>query len=106
MSAHKVIAAALPLLLWAALVTSAQGTSHYEDEVQYALEKLTSGTSTAATVGGTHVTVTPQRTWKSVTGHYCREFLLTVREPDSAVERLQGIRCRDRDGKWKTPRQK
>lgn len=80
---------------------SASSASAVEETVQYALEKLTSGIPAAAVVGGTKVVVLPIRTWKSVSGHYCRRFELTVTEPGTAPNRTEGTRCRDSDGIWK-----
>lgn len=79
---------------------AARAEAAYESEVQYALEKIISGVSTAAVVNGTKVTITPLRTWRSVSGHYCREYRLTLAKPGSEPDRNRGVRCRESTGKW------
>jgi len=80
---------------------SASSASAVEETVQYALEKLTSGIPAAAVIEGTEVVVVPIRTWKSVSGHYCRRYELTVKQPGTAPDRSEDTRCRDSDGIWK-----
>ncbi len=93
--------------LYAALVVSStfafatRGDTSYEAAVQYSLENLTSGNSTAFLVNGNEVMVMPLRTWKSVSGHYCRQYEIAVTKPASAPDRTGSIRCRDGDGIWK-----
>ena len=72
----------------------------YDSAIQYALEKLVSGIHTETFFGGVEVDVTPVRTWKSVSGHWCREYDITVRESDASPERERSTRCRDQ-GYWK-----
>jgi surface antigen len=43
--------------------------------------------------------VTPLRTFRIETGHYCREFLETV-STDQGLISSQGIACRTREGRW------
>ncbi len=94
-------------LLYPALVVSStfafatRGDTSYEAAVQYSLEHLTSGNSTAFLVDGNEVMVMPLRTWKSVSGHYCRQYEITVTKPASDPDRTGSIRCRDGDGVWK-----
>lgn len=71
-----------------------------DDAIGYALENLVSGTSATLRLGGTEVSVTPQRTWKSVSGHWCRRYELVVSEPGAGLERDEGTRCRQ-DGVWR-----
>jgi surface antigen len=80
---------------------AAYAAAPFEETVQYALENLTSGTSTAAMIDGARFTVMPVRTWKSVSGHYCRQFEVTLAKPASGADRAEGVRCRDGDGVWK-----
>ena len=80
---------------------AARAETPYEAAVQYALEHLTSGISAASMFQGTEVTIMPVRTWKSVSGHYCRRYEITVREPASEPNRAEGTRCRESDGNWK-----
>jgi len=106
MSSLRLTAASILFLLSATLVATAQESIRYESEVQYALEKLVSGTSATAVTGGVRFTVTPLRTWKSVSGHYCREYRLTIKKPGAASVPSDGIRCRDPNGGWKVPLRK
>jgi surface antigen len=80
---------------------AARAEAPYEGAVQYALEHLTSGISTASMFKGTEVEIKPVRTWKSVSGHYCRQYEITVTEPASDPNRDERTRCRDSDGKWR-----
>jgi len=96
-------------LLTVALVLGISGTSAvvaraetpYEPEIQYALEYLTSGIATSSVVSGTEVAIMPMRTWKSVSGHYCRQYQLIISDPGSVSNQSEEIRCRDGDGIWK-----
>ena len=67
--------------------------------IGYALENLVSGTSATVHVGETAYAVTPIRTWKSVSGHWCRRYEMTVTEPGNAPQRSEATRCRE-DGLW------
>ncbi len=91
------------LALWVSstFAFAARAETPYEAAVQYALEHLTSGISTASLVNGNEVMVMPMRTWKSVSGHYCRQYEITVTKPASAPNRAESSRCRDGDGVWK-----
>jgi len=92
---------ALGLALCAALAPwSARAETDVEGTVQYALENLVSGTAATVGLGGTEVAVTPIRTWKSVSGHWCRRFELVITEPGNAPDRSEATRCRQ-DGVWK-----
>jgi surface antigen len=102
MSRRGLLAAFAALLLSATSASAVQADTPLERELQYALEKLTSGVSTAALISGSHVTITPVRTWKSTSGHYCREYEVMIAKPGSTAERDDGVRCRDRDGRWKS----
>jgi hypothetical protein len=62
--------------------------------IQYALENLVSGTGTSTTIRGTEVSVKPLRTWKSVSGHYCRRFELRIAPPGAAPSTGQHTSCR------------
>ncbi len=91
------------IVFWASstFALTVQAETPYEEAVQYALEHLTSGISTASLIKGTQVTVMPTRTWKSVTGHYCRRYEITVTEPGADPDHGEWTRCRDGDGVWK-----
>ena len=95
------------IVFWASstFALTVQAETPYEEAVQYALEHLTSGISTASLIQGTQVTVMPTRTWKSITGHYCRRYEITVTEPGADPNHGGGTRCRDGDGKWKQVRE-
>jgi len=71
-----------------------------DDAIGYALENLVSGTSATLRLGETEVSVTALRTWKSVSGHWCRRFELVITEPGNAPDRSEATRCRQ-DGSWK-----
>lgn len=71
-----------------------------DDAIGYALENLVSGTSTTIRLGETSVSVTPLRTWKSVSGHWCRRYELVIGEPGDAPERSEETRCRQ-EGVWR-----
>ena len=91
------------IVFWAssAFALAVQAETPYEETVQYALEHLTSGVSTAALIDGTQILVMPTRTWKSVSGHYCRRYEVTVTEPNEDPNHGEWTRCRDSDGVWK-----
>ena len=94
---------AILIALWISITfaLAALADTPYEAAVQYALEHLTSGISTASMFQGTEVTVMPVRTWKSVSGHYCRRYEITITKPASAPDRTESTRCRDGNGIWK-----
>ncbi len=47
--------------------------------------------------------VIPRRTWRSETGHWCREFEENVQESSGRSQSTVTIRCRADDGRWKLP---
>lgn len=49
---------------------------------------------------GTYGFVTPLRTFRITTGHYCRDFLETVARGASVLS-VTKTACRDDDGQWK-----
>ena len=73
--------------------------------VQTALETLPSDQAQAWSVANVASgTVVPRRTWRSVTGHWCRSYDFSIRTAGGASERRQGIvRCRSDSGRWKAP---
>ena len=79
---------------------AASDDKRFEEPVQYALENLVSGTSTAALINGTEVVVVPLRTWKSVSGHYCRRYAIMISAPGAAATRDEHTRCRTGGGVW------
>jgi surface antigen len=85
---------AIFIALWVSstFASAARADAPYEGAVQYALEYLTSGISTASTYKGTEV---------EISGHYCRQYEITVTEPATDPNRDERTRCRDGDGKWK-----
>ena len=69
--------------------------------VQQALENALSGVAVAVSdkaVGST-VSITPIRTYKSESQHWCREFVERVMIDGEQVTRF-GLACRERDGEW------
>jgi surface antigen len=101
MSLARLIAALAGTLAMAATASAATVETPYEEPIQYALENLTSGISTTATVRGIDVSIKPVRTWKSVSGHYCRRYEITIAEPGAPVFEGEGTRCREKSGGWK-----
>jgi surface antigen len=101
MRAGRGIAALVGLLIPCTSALAVEAQVPYEESIQYALESLTSGISSNSLIGDVAVSVTPIRTWKSVSGHYCREFEIVVAKPDAGANREAGVRCRDGDGRWK-----
>ena len=71
-----------------------------EGTVKNALETLPSGVSATVVFGDTEVIVKPLRTWKSISGHYCRRYQVIVTKPSSARAHSEPTRCRD-SGVWK-----
>ncbi len=47
--------------------------------------------------------VIPRRTWRSATGHWCREFEENVQERGGRSQSTVAVRCRAKDGRWKLP---
>ena len=69
--------------------------------VQRALETRETGDRETWSVAGVaRGTVSPLRTWRSTSGHWCREFEETVRLADGRTDAAIGIRCRQSDGRW------
>lgn len=98
--AHLLVAWGSALALTAASAEASVETP-YEEPIQYALENLTSGISTTTRVRGTEVIVMPIRTWKSVSGHYCRRYEIKITEPGSSSFEDERTRCREKTGTWK-----
>lgn len=101
MISARLITALVAFAVASPVAAHAASPAEIERAVQYALEKLPSGTLTNTVDAGTKIAVTPVRTWKSVSGHYCRQYELTVTRPGGAPERSESTRCRDNDGVWK-----
>jgi surface antigen len=101
MRAGKQLTALIVFVIACGTGLAAEAQTPYEESIQYALERLTSGISANSQVGEAEITIKPIRTWKSVTGHYCRQYELTVAKPDSTPDQEEGVRCRDSDGVWK-----
>jgi len=81
------------------------GAARYETTVQYALENLRSGIEATAVFADTKFTVVPLRTWKSVSGTYCRRYEYRMhRMPDEFFSGEQ-TRCRDGNGTWRVVRE-
>ena len=101
MKPGRLIAVLVTLGISSTFAFAARAESPYEVAVQYALEHLTSGISTASRINGNEVMVRPVRTWKSVSGHYCRQYEIAITKPAADPDQAERIRCRDSDGKWK-----
>jgi surface antigen len=101
MSLSRILATLAALWISGTIAMAARAETPYESAVQYALENLTSGITTASVYSGTEVKIMPVRTWKSVSGHYCREYQITVTEPASSPDYSEHTRCRDSSGRWR-----
>lgn len=101
MSLGRLLAVWAGTLALAVSASAATVETPYEEPIQYALENLTSGISTSATVRGTEVVIKPIRTWKSVSGHYCRRYEISIAEPGAPVFSDERTRCREKTGVWK-----
>lgn len=51
--------------------------------------------------GGAGGSVTPVRTYKSVSGHWCREYVRDIRLDGRSID-IRGVACRTIDGDWVT----
>ena len=85
-------------LMFVALTSTAEAP--YRGPVQFALENIISGNAATAVVAGIAVKVMPTRTWKSVSGHYCRRYVITVTEPGADPVHGERTRCRVKGGWW------
>lgn len=94
------IAAGLVVTAAGLLARDAPAQISLESTVQYALENLISGAAARAELGETDVSVMPIRTWKSVSGHWCRRYEVVVTGPGAGSDRTEATRCRE-DGVWK-----
>jgi surface antigen len=68
---------------------------------QVALEKLVRNRSRHWSGNGGKGETTPIRTYKTVAGVYCREFVEAVETRDAGRRVAVDTACRDRDGQWK-----
>jgi surface antigen len=68
---------------------------------QAALEKLVRNRSRYWSGNGGKGETTPIRTYKTVDGVYCREFVEAVETRDAGRRVAVDTACRDRDGQWK-----
>ena len=100
MSRLRIMAACLALAAAGVVAGSADAQTTRESAVQFALENVVSGTPVPARVGTADIVVKPLRTWKSVSGHWCRRYELYVTAPGNTPQRSEETRCRE-DGVWK-----
>jgi surface antigen len=101
MTLGRLLAAWVGTLTLTTAAAAASVEAPYDEPIQYALESLTSGISTTARIRGTEVIVIPIRTWKSVSGHYCRRYEIKITEPGSQPLENERTRCRETTGIWK-----
>ena len=71
--------------------------------VRRALETLVSGQSIAWRHGRDRGSVTPLRTYRSRSGHWCREYLRTTRLSGHLIA-VRALACRGEEGDWITIR--
>jgi surface antigen len=79
----------------------AEGERALQAALQDALETKKSGTVVAFASGQAdiHGSIRPTRTYKSRSGHWCREFSEVI-EIDGSREFRQGLACRENSGVW------
>lgn len=72
------------------------------DVLREALETKSSGQQVSIDGhGGAGGSVTPVRTYKSVSGHWCREYVRDIRLDGRSID-VRGVACRTPDGEWVT----
>jgi surface antigen len=79
----------------------AEGQRALQTALQDALETKESGAVVVFAAGEAdiHGTIRPTRTYKSRSGHWCREFSEVI-EIDGTRELRQGLACRENSGVW------
>ena len=71
--------------------------------VQAALENRVRGQAQHWSVPGVaRGSIIPRRTWRSRSGHWCREFEEIVQLTDGRRQTAIGVRCRSSDGRWRS----
>lgn len=84
-----------------AILADSDAASARHAMLQQILETLQSGQTLAWRVGdGTVRSVTPVRTWRTTSGHYCRQFEEAIRADNQLPELFTGVACRNGDGRW------
>lgn len=75
-----------------------------EAALQYSLERMVSGQahSWQAAQGSANAHLTPLRTFRSASGHFCREYRARIKTGNRRAE-LHGIACRGSDAVWLVP---
>lgn len=69
---------------------------------QQALETVPAGQARSWAVDGIATgAIEPLRTWKSTSGHWCREYRESLRLADGRSQTIEAIRCRDANGRWR-----
>lgn len=75
-----------------------------QSAVQSVLEEQPSGQSFRWSVPRVaEGSVTPLRTWRSASGHWCREYVERLQLTDGRRYTARGTRCRSDDGRWLIP---
>jgi len=71
--------------------------------VQSALELRETGETERWSVPGiAEGEVTPRRTWRTQSGHWCREYEERLRLASGQAQHSVGTRCRAKDGTWRS----
>lgn len=75
-----------------------------EAAFQHSLETMVSGQAYAwlAEQGSARASVTPLRTFRSASGHFCREYRAKIETRLRRAE-LRGVACRSEDAFWLKP---
>lgn len=73
-----------------------------DNAVRQVLETQTSGKVVSlAEYGGPEGTLKPTRTYRSVSGHWCRDYVRTIRLDRRSLD-IHGVACRTPEGEWVT----
>ncbi|WP_169567198.1 hypothetical protein [Sneathiella limimaris] len=107
MNRYPVLTLLLPFtLLTTACVTPSPAQDPEQEKqslIQNVLEKNVSGQSGGLQLTNTdRVIVTPVKTWKSVTGHFCRSYITEAWNDRTLQAKTTATACRNKHGKWIT----
>ena len=84
-------------------LASAEERNALDSMIQIALESKRSGETFTNQENGLPAKVTPVRTYKSVSGQWCREFVLE-QVASMPVPAMRALACRTKSGKWQPTR--
>jgi hypothetical protein len=86
---------------WSGVPSSSPGAFYIAERRAHTLETKASGTEVSFASGDAdiHGSISPTRTYRSRTGHWCREFSEIVESGD-VREHRRGLACREDSGGW------